>query len=201
MASPIPDRDNLESMSRTDIQRLCKDNNIKANMRTDEMINALCDLLNGKSVPRPHRATSTSDRAVSQAHPKSRRSLQPPASKPSEPSKKAALQPSESNTDAESQSDTTPPSAAPAPPPSAPQSTSSTPATTRRKAQDIQTHLGKGRPVVAGGSGARNVTKPFSRGARRGKKSAMLREDVIVEGAWGCGCVVCACAVLMRSGV
>lgn len=59
----IPDRQNLETMSRTDIQKLCKvcsmnriemllcmtdvawqHNNIKANMRTDEMINALCEV-------------------------------------------------------------------------------------------------------------------------------------------------------------
>ncbi|KIJ24245.1 hypothetical protein M422DRAFT_39243, partial [Sphaerobolus stellatus SS14] len=50
----IPQRENLWAMSRIDIQKLCKDNNIKANMRTDEMINALFDLVNGKDVPRPH---------------------------------------------------------------------------------------------------------------------------------------------------
>ncbi|KIJ34078.1 hypothetical protein M422DRAFT_35242 [Sphaerobolus stellatus SS14] len=56
----IPDRENLEVMSRIDIQKLCKDNNIKANMRTDEMINVLCDLVNGKDVPHSqHRAAAS----------------------------------------------------------------------------------------------------------------------------------------------
>ncbi|KIJ34065.1 hypothetical protein M422DRAFT_782995 [Sphaerobolus stellatus SS14] len=60
----IPQRENLGAMLRIDIQKLCKDNNIKANMRTDEMINALFDLVNGKDVPRPHRAVS--ERGTSQ---------------------------------------------------------------------------------------------------------------------------------------
>jgi hypothetical protein len=152
-------------------------------MRTDEMINALCDQVkcvrsscilgvftslclsfSGKEVPRPYR--STSERVTSQP-PRSRLgSVQPPVSKTTEPSaKKTALQPSESNTDAESVADM---------PVSVP--------TTRRKAKDLQVHLGKGRPVLAGGSGARNITKVPSRGSgRRTRTSAMLQEDPIPE--------------------
>lgn len=53
---------------------------------------------------------------------------------------------------------------------------------TRRKAKEMQLHLGKGRPVLAGGSGARNVTKVVSRGAgRKARASAMLHEDPIPE--------------------
>ncbi|KAF8500637.1 hypothetical protein JB92DRAFT_2833868 [Gautieria morchelliformis] len=66
----IPDRKNLQSLSRMQIQTLCKDNNIKANMKTDDMINALCDLVNGKDVPRPLRAAS--ERVASQPPPKGR---------------------------------------------------------------------------------------------------------------------------------
>lgn len=118
----------------------------------------------GKDVPRPHR--STSERVISQP-PRSRlSSVQPLVSKTVKVSaKKAALQPSESNTDAESAADI---------PASAP--------TTRRKGKDLQIRLGKGRPVIAGGSGARNITKVLSRGSgRRAKASAMLQEDPIPE--------------------
>ncbi|KAF8487848.1 hypothetical protein JB92DRAFT_3020114, partial [Gautieria morchelliformis] len=96
----IPDRKNLESLSRTHIQRLCKENHIKANKRTVEMINALCDLVNGKQVPRPLRAGSA--------------------------------------------------------------------------------RVGKGRPVLAGGSGARHATKVITRGAgRQTKVTVMLQEEPI----------------------
>jgi hypothetical protein len=104
-----------------------------------------------------------SERVVSQPPEQSRLSVQP-ASKAT--AKKTALQPSESNTDTESMAD---------PPASA--------LTTRRKAKNIQSRLGKGRPVIAGGSGARNITKVISRGTgRRGNASAMLQEDPIPEG-------------------
>ncbi|KAF8520965.1 hypothetical protein JB92DRAFT_2892907 [Gautieria morchelliformis] len=66
----IPDRKNLQSLSRMEIQKLCKDNNIKANMKTADMINALSDLVNGKEVLRPLRATS--ERVASQPPPKGR---------------------------------------------------------------------------------------------------------------------------------
>ncbi|GJJ14804.1 hypothetical protein Clacol_009072 [Clathrus columnatus] len=169
----IPDRENLESMSRTDIQKLCKDNNIKANMRTDEMINALCDLMNGKDVPRPTRSISErtgsqppNSRVVSVAAP-----VRSTSSKLDDtiPTKKVALQPSESNTDVESVVST-------------PASLISVP-TTRRKAKDIQTRLGKGRPVAAGGSGARKITKAFSRGTGRKTRTSMVLQAPIPEEA------------------
>jgi hypothetical protein len=116
----------------------------------------------GKDVPRPHR--SMSERVVSQ--PQSRLSSARRASKAAEISaKKTAFQASEYNTDTESIADA---------PASAP--------TTRRRAQDIQSRLGRGRPVIAGGSGARNITKVISRGTgRKGKTVAMLQEYPIPE--------------------
>ena len=97
---------------------------------------------------------------------KSRHNSVQPASKATEISaKKTALQLSESNTDAESLADT---------PASVP--------TTRRKAKDIQSHLGKGRPVIAGGSRARNIIKVVSHGTGcKGKASATLQEGPIPE--------------------
>lgn len=84
--------------------------------------------------------------------------------------KKAALQPSESNTDVESVVST-------------PGSLPITAPTTRRKAKDIQTRLGKGRPVAAGGSGARKITKAFSRGTgRKPKTSIVLHAPIAEEG-------------------
>ena len=152
-------------------------------MRTDEMINALCDLvkyvhcplpsvdvplphltLSGKDVPRPYRSMSA--RVASQP-PNPRLNSVQPAPKPTEVSaKKAALRLSESNTDAESVADI---------PVSAP--------TTRRRAKDLQMHLGKGRPVIVGSSRARDITKVISRGAgRKGKASAMLQDPIPEEG-------------------
>lgn len=86
--------------------------------------------------------------------------------------KKAALQPSESNTDVESVVST-------------PGSLPITAPTTRRKAKDVQTRLGKGRPVVAGGSGARKITKAFSKGnGRRAKTSMVLHPPIAEEGTF-----------------
>jgi hypothetical protein len=117
-------------------------------------------------VPRPHR--SMSERVVSQPPQKSRLSSVQMASKAPEITiKKAALQPSKSNTDTEPMANA---------PPSAP--------TTRREAKNIQSRLGKGRPVIVGGSGsgARNISKVISRRTgRHGKASAMFQDDPIPE--------------------
>ncbi|KAF8481402.1 hypothetical protein JB92DRAFT_3038744 [Gautieria morchelliformis] len=100
MMGQIPDRKTMESLSRTNIQKLCKENKIRANMKTQEMINALRDLVNVKEVPRPLRAE----------------------------------------------------------------------------------RVGKGRPVLARGSGARHVTKVITRGAgRQTKATVMLQEEPIQE--------------------
>ena len=51
------------------------------------------------------------------------------------------------------------------------------PASRTRKAKDTQTRLGMGRPVIAGGSGARVVTKSISisKNVKRGKNSRNVR--------------------------
>lgn len=133
------------------------------------MINALCDLVNGKDVPRPR---IMSERLMSQP-PTSRLPSTQARSTSSKledvvTTKKAALQPSESNTDVESVVST-------------PGSLSTAPPNTRRKAKDVQTRLGKGRPVVAGGSGARKITKAFSKGNGRKAKTSMVLHPPIAE--------------------
>jgi hypothetical protein len=55
-----------------------------------------------------------------------------------------------------------------------------------RKAKDTQYRLGVGRPIIAGGSGARSVTKSVSvsRGSKRAKSIKIIKpsEDSIAEG-------------------
>jgi hypothetical protein len=116
----------------------------------------------GKKVPRAQRATS--GRVASQSRLKSRGGFLQ-VSKPSAVSvEEVALQPSEPNTDVESVADI---------PPSAP--------ATRRRAREIQSRLGKGRPVLAGGRGARNVSKVNRGIGRKSKSGAMLRDRTIPE--------------------
>jgi len=59
---------------------------------------------------------------------------------------------------------------------------SSTPRT--RKAKDTQYRLGVGRPSIAGGSGARTITKSVSRGRKRAKSTRNPKpsEETIAEG-------------------
>ncbi|KIJ34085.1 hypothetical protein M422DRAFT_783000 [Sphaerobolus stellatus SS14] len=124
----IPDRENLQTMSRIDIQKLCKV--------------WLFALSAGKDVPRPHRAASergTSQPPVSSRVPSTAQPPSPSKQLVESATKKAALQPSEANTDAESVA-------------SAPAGTTST-ASTRRKVQAMQMRLGKGKPVADGGNG------------------------------------------------
>lgn len=63
-----------------------------------------------------------------------------------------------------------------------------------RKAKDMQTRLGVGRPVAAGGSGPRAVTKSLnvSRGGKRGKSSKTMKpteETILEEGIYGTPCL------------
>lgn len=63
------------------------------------------------------------------------------------------------------------------PAPSEVESSPPPPTTRTRKAKDTQTRLGMGRPVIAGGSGARAVTKSISisKGGKRGKNSRSVQ--------------------------
>jgi hypothetical protein len=61
------------------------------------------------------------------------------------------------------------------------------PAPRTRKAKETQTRLGVGRPVAAGGSGPRAVTKSVtvSRGKRgRPSRNVKTKEPTIEEGQW-----------------
>ena len=134
-----------------------------SDLRVTDVERISSHLCSGKDVPRPHRFTS--ERVAPQPGPISRLGSVQPALKVIEISaKKKAFQLSESNT-AESFADTL----------------ASIPIT-RRKTKDIQSHLGKGRPVIAGGSRARNIIKVVSHGTGcKGKASATLQEGPIPE--------------------
>ena len=85
-----------------------------------------------------------------------------------------AVAPSVNRNEAERE-DPAPPSEAEPTPPRTP------PLVTRtRKAKESQTRLGKGRPVIAGGTGARAITKSVSvsRGSKRGVKSSKSIQNV-----------------------
>ncbi|TFY62167.1 hypothetical protein EVJ58_g4048 [Rhodofomes roseus] len=174
------DRRTLESMKRADLQRLCKDHGIKANLKTE----ALVDLLAHTLQPRPPRA----------AHPppvQTRRASSLRTS--SRTSSGSHLRGASSSSviihdtdDEEEQPEV--PKGGSAPPESqrAPPSSQSSTASLPKKSRQTQYRLGVGRPILAGGSGARAITKSVSlTKTKRGKGSISVKpsEDVIEEEA------------------
>ncbi|KAI0318490.1 hypothetical protein OF83DRAFT_1171063 [Amylostereum chailletii] len=166
-------REELEAMKRADLQRLCKDHGIKANLKTESLIDHLLIASSPEQAPSPqpqyvpqpaHTQRAPSMRAVSRTHSSPTRS---------QSSSSVVIH---SDGDQEMADADAKPSYAPTPLP--------IPATRTRKAKDTQLRLGVGRPTVAGGSGARAVTKPLSGGrSKRGMGSRSIRpsEDTIPE--------------------
>ncbi|KAL4069557.1 hypothetical protein J3A83DRAFT_4247174 [Scleroderma citrinum] len=165
---PVPAREALEAMKRVDIQKLCKDYGVKANLKTE----ALIDLLLDASRPLPPRSNATQ---------------QSERSTPRIPSRSGSRRGSViihgTCTDSlERDTSLRPPNEdQPTPLPSflPPQPTRT------RKAKESQYRLGVGRPVAAGGSGARAITKSIStsRRPKRGKSSTVMEpsEATITE--------------------
>lgn len=92
-----------------------------------------------------------------------------------------AVAPEPDTADEADNEDPAPSDAEPTPPPTPP------PTTRNRKAKDMQTRLGVGRPVIAGGTGARAVTKSISvpKGSKRGNISRSIppvQETIMEEG-------------------
>ncbi|KAG1716547.1 hypothetical protein ID866_599 [Astraeus odoratus] len=162
---PVPGREALEAMKRTDIQKLCKDYGVKANLKTE----ALIDLLLDASRPQPPRTNP----------------VQPPERPTSRTSSHSGVRrgsviihgvvddPIEKDTSSR------PPERVNLIPPSPQQPPRP------RKAKETQYRLGVGRPVLAGGSGARAVTKSvsISRRIRKAKNSTTIQpsEATITE--------------------
>ncbi|KIK95386.1 hypothetical protein PAXRUDRAFT_827078 [Paxillus rubicundulus Ve08.2h10] len=170
--TPVPGREALEAMKRVDIQKLCKDYGVKANLKTE----ALIDLLLDASRPQPPWPNP------SQLPQESKR---PPSTRiPSLAGGRLRGQSSSSviihgsDDEPEELNPRQPPRTQPQQPP-VPQP----PGT--RKARQTQYRLGVGRPVIAGGSGARAVTKTasVSRTVKRAKISRTVQpsEATITE--------------------
>ncbi|KAF9229425.1 hypothetical protein BS17DRAFT_771433 [Gyrodon lividus] len=164
--SPVPGREALEAMKRVDIQKLCKDYGVKANLKTE----ALIDLLLDASQPQPSRPNPTQP---PQRPPSTRIPSFAGARRRDKSTSSVIIHSSDDEAD-EPSSQQLPPVQSPVPQP---------PGT--RKARQTQYRLGVGRPIIAGGSGARAITKSVSvsRTAKRAKSSRTIQpsEATITE--------------------
>ncbi|KAI8995497.1 hypothetical protein BD414DRAFT_409772 [Trametes punicea] len=171
---PPLDRETLKAMKRSDLQRICKDYGIKANLKTEALIDLLIDTTQARPRPtqsvQPQRAPS--GRIVS-------RSVAS-GSRPRGTSSSSVIihgTDEEDNASEEERHHSIPP------PPSS-ESEAPPPPRTRR-AKETQYKLGMGRPTAVGGSGPRTVTRSTTvavKGKRaRGSKSVKPTEAVIHE--------------------
>ncbi|KAG6832461.1 hypothetical protein H0H92_001507 [Tricholoma furcatifolium] len=159
--APLPSRKSLESMKRVDLQRLCKDYGVKANLKSEALIDLLIDT--AKPVPanssaRRYVSTRTSNRAG--------------------PSRFGSIVIHDTNDEDDEQRPTKSHvnDGLASDIPSAYQPEPTPPVATRTRKGKDQTRLGVGRPVVAGGSGPRAVTKSVSlTKVKRGKGSKALK--------------------------
>ncbi|KAI0824208.1 hypothetical protein BC628DRAFT_1411133 [Trametes gibbosa] len=176
MSAPL-DRESLKSLKRADLQRICKDYGIKANLKTEALIDLLIDTTQARPRPTPPVAQrAPSGRRVSRA-------VVASGSRPRGTSSSSVIihdTDEEDNITEETHRQSvapTPSSDSEAPPPPPPPRT--------RRAKETQYRLGVGRPTVAGGRGARVVTRAtsFSIKSKRGKgsKSVKPTEAVIQE--------------------
>ncbi|KAH9022946.1 hypothetical protein EDB85DRAFT_1992824 [Lactarius pseudohatsudake] len=160
-------RELLKSMKRTDLQRVCKERGLKANLKTEEMIELLLDSSPPHSPRRPSRHRTVSTRAAGR-----------------QPSTRSRLH-STSSIIIHSDTDEDEMQHAVKPESEAPSTHHPGPITRTRKAQDAQLRLGVGRPTIVGGQGARTVTRSvgIAKGVRsRSGRGAKPTQDAIVEG-------------------
>ncbi|KAG6846018.1 hypothetical protein H0H87_011066 [Tephrocybe sp. NHM501043] len=168
--APLPSRKSLESMKRIDLQRLCKEYGVKANLKSEALINLLIDTAKPPVLTTPtHRSVPT------------RRSSR---GGPSRISSIVVHDSGDEGAEKEENSiDVSDPSLSDAPGASSGDEPTPPLATRTRKGKE-QTRLGVGRPVVAGGAGPRAVTRSLSvTKGKRGKGSRSLKpiETTIVE--------------------
>ncbi|KAJ3811407.1 hypothetical protein F5876DRAFT_39717 [Lentinula aff. lateritia] len=160
--TPITDRASLEAMKRADLQKLCKDHGLRANLKSEALIDLLLDAQQGTKQQPGQRSVSTrmssrSTRTSSMIVHDVEGDEEGPVGGAEEEEK---MQPGVQEV---------PPSP---PPPRI------------RKAKETQFRLGVGRPLAAGGKGARAVTKSVSASkAKKGKgsRSAKPSEATIEE--------------------
>ncbi|KAK7064117.1 hypothetical protein R3P38DRAFT_3382780 [Favolaschia claudopus] len=168
----LPSRRELESLKRPELQALCKDHGVKANLKTDALIELLLDTK--KTNPRAAPAPPTTRRSVSTRQPSRVVTRISSAIIHDTDDEQDEEEEADQQVDEEETENHPEPEPEPIPPP-----------TRTRKAKDTQTRLGVGRPVVAGGNGARAVTKSVSVAkGKRGRNSKAVKpvvEDTILE--------------------
>ncbi|KNZ71855.1 hypothetical protein J132_05812 [Termitomyces sp. J132] len=155
--APLPSRKSLESMKRVDLQKLCKDYGVKANLKSEALIDLLIDTARPPSTP-ARRSVST--RQSSRAGPGRISSIIIHDTD--------KVEEDETNANCNKHDHDSIPA-------STSYESANTLATRTRKRKE-QTRLGVGRPVVAGGAGPRAVTKSLSlTKGKRGKASRALK--------------------------
>ncbi|KAH9857913.1 hypothetical protein C2E23DRAFT_880598 [Lenzites betulinus] len=173
MSAPL-DRDVLKSLKRADLQKICKDYGIKANLKTEALIDLLIDTTQARPRPTPPVAQrAPSGRRVS-------RTVVASGSRPRGTSTSSVIihdTDEEDNTPEEThrQSVASTLSSEPEAPPPPPRT---------RRAKETQYRLGVGRPTLAGGSGARTLTRSSSMAIKKRAKisrSVKPTEAVIQE--------------------
>ncbi|CAK5280575.1 unnamed protein product [Mycena citricolor] len=169
----LPTRKEMQEMKRPELQKLCKDYGVKANLKTEALIELLLDTRNANPrmvpIPAPPAVVPAARRSVSTRQ--SSRSTAPRISSVIIHDTDDEDESGSQGTNVEETENHPEPEPEPMP-------------TRTRKAKETQTRLGMGRPVVAGGSGARAVTKSMSIAkGKRGKsiKIAKPVQETIVE--------------------
>ncbi|KAF9455694.1 hypothetical protein BDZ94DRAFT_1327441 [Collybia nuda] len=171
----LPSRKSLESMKRADLQKICKDYGVKANLKSEALIDLLLDTQKPFTRPAPtRRAVST--KVSSRAGPSRVSSViihnTDGEDMDEEPEMVGeSLHQGPLNAYGSKGQPTT-------------ESEHSLPPMTRIRKAKEQTRLGVGRPVAAGGAGPRTVTKSMSipRASRgKGSRSVKPSEATILE--------------------
>ncbi|ESK98328.1 hypothetical protein Moror_78 [Moniliophthora roreri MCA 2997] len=156
-------RSQLESLKRADLQKLCKDYGVKANLKTEALIELLLETskphTRAAPVQESRRSVSTRVSSRNTAPRISSMIIHDTDDEADEQANNETHSPEEVANGADPQTLEEPP----AEPPPLPRT---------RKAKDTQFRLGVGRPVAAGGGGARAITRSLSVSkSKRGKAS------------------------------
>ncbi|KAF8640740.1 hypothetical protein AX17_000391 [Amanita inopinata Kibby_2008] len=183
---PLPSRKALEAMKRADLQKLCKDYGVKANLKSEALIDLLLDTQSA--------VTSTRHTTVSSQYkpPSTRRDISTRQSSRAGPSRTTSLiihdtdeeDENSKHTDAEMDADNRRFDVVEPSSPEQSQQQHQTIAVVpprTRKAKELQRRLGMGKPVAAGGPGPRAVTRSttLSRG-KHGKVSRTFTTEATI---------------------
>ncbi|KAI0670044.1 hypothetical protein C8Q78DRAFT_1192432 [Trametes maxima] len=171
---PPLDRETLKNMKRSDLQRICKDYGIKANLKTEALIDLLIDTTQARPRPTPsfQPQHAPSGRTVS-------RSVAAGSRLRGSSSSSVIIHDTDEEDNAAGEDDNRSRSMAVA----ASSEPDAPPPPRTRRAKETQYRLGVGRPTVAGGSGARAVTRSASLSVRGKRTTRASRSVKPVEAA------------------